>query len=79
MTLPTIVPGDKYMHFKGNKYVIVCIAQNQEGQEDDIVVYQAINTGTIYGKSLAVFCSPVDKVLYPACLQTLQFEKIYNA
>ena len=74
----TVNVGEKYMHFKGNTYIVIAISQHEEGQQDDVVVYQAINTGTIYGKLLSVFCSPVDKVKYPACIQEMQFQRIYN-
>ena len=78
MTVPVINPGDKYMHFKGNAYEIVCIAKNHEAGEDDIVVYKAIITGIIYARPLAMFCDPVDKVKYPNIIQDMRFERIYN-
>lgn len=77
-TTTTLNPGDKYLHFKGTLYEIVCVAKHHEDGEDDIVIYKGITSGVIYGRPLAMFTSLVDKVKYPACTQELRFQKVYN-
>ncbi len=47
--------GEKYRHYKGGEYEIVCCAKN-EADESDVVVYKALyDPGTIWVRSLAVF------------------------
>ena len=70
-----IKPGDKYIHFKGHLYEIVCVALHTETDEDT-VVYKAMHDGKIYARPLNMFLSPVDKEKYPDVKQKMRFEKV---
>jgi hypothetical protein len=41
---PAPQPGDRYRHFKGGIYTIVCIAKHS-GTEQDLVVYESESSG----------------------------------
>jgi hypothetical protein len=74
--LTDIKPKDKYIHFKGNEYEIICVAKNTETDED-MVVYKALyGEGQIYARPLSMFISPVDKEKYPDVKQEMRFEKV---
>ena len=70
-----IKPGEKYLHFNGNLYEVICIARHTETDEN-MVVYKSMNLGTIYVRPLDMFNSPVDKEKYPDAKQEMRFERI---
>lgn len=52
-------PGEKYRHYKGGEYEIVCMAKN-EADESDVVVYKALYDGEhIWVRQLSVFLEKV--------------------
>lgn len=52
-------PGEKYRHYKGGEYEIVCMAKN-EADESDVVVYKALhNAEHIWVRPLSVFVEKV--------------------
>ena len=70
-----IKSGDKFLHFKGNLYEVVCLADHTETNET-MVVYKSLNTGLIWTRPLDMFISPVDKEKYPDIKQEMRFEPI---
>ena len=77
MSINDIKEGDKYIHFKGNIYVILCVAIHTETGEK-MVVYKSVKDGTCFCRPVEMFCSPVDKTKYPNVKQEMRFEKITN-
>ena len=72
----TILPGQRYRHFKGNEYEIICIARHTE-DDDELVVYRSVkNPDAVYARPIEMFLSKVDKVKYPEAVQELRFEPI---
>ena len=48
--MSNILPGQKYRHFKGNEYEVVCIARHTESEED-LVIYRSLkNPDAIYAQ-----------------------------
>ena len=69
-------PYERYRHFKGNMYQILCIAiDSEDGSEK--VVYQAMyGDYKIYVRPLSMFMSPVDRTKYPDVTQEYRFERV---
>ena len=63
-----------YRHFKGDYYLVVDTALNNENDEI-YVIYQALyGNGTLFIRSFKDFLSPVDKIKYPNTTQEYKFE-----
>lgn len=70
------IAGERYRHFKGNEYSIVCIAKSAATLES-MVVYQALyGNKDIYARGLEEFLSPVDRDKYPGADQDERFALI---
>ena len=70
-----IKAGDKFLHFKGALYEVICVGEHTEG-EGDMVVYKAVNKPKIWVRPISMFLSPVDKEKYPDVKQEMRFEKL---
>lgn len=68
--------GKEYLHFKGNKYLVLAIATHSETQEK-YVVYQALyGSEEIYVRPYSMFASEVDREKYPDVTQKHRFEEL---
>ena len=66
--------GRIYRHFKGDYYIIVDTALNNE-DEKEYVIYRALyGKGQLFIRPLEDFTARVDKVKYPNCTQEYKFE-----
>ena len=70
-----VVVGKKYRHFKGNIYIVICIAKDSETLED-LVIYKDINSDKYWARKYSMFTSKVDKEKYPEVKQEYRFEQL---
>lgn len=68
--------GRRYLHFKGNIYVVTDIATNTE-TEEIMVVYKTFDRPELtWCRPFNMFSSEVDHKKYPNIKQKMRFEKV---
>jgi hypothetical protein len=53
--MQTPQPGEKYRHFKGNEYEIVCIGRDSETEEEKVVYKDLTDESKIWIRPLGMF------------------------
>lgn len=72
-------PGEKWKHFKGHVYEIICIASDAE-TDKLVVVYQNTEKPHLYWvRPLGMFMSEVDHDKYPDVTWKWRFQKVADA
>lgn len=75
---PLPEPGEKWRHFKGNVYKIICIAEDTE-RLNPVIVYQGVDDCAYWARPFGMFMSEVDHEKYPGATQKWRFEKVADA
>ena len=70
--------GEKWQHFKGHAYKIICIAEDTE-RINPVVVYQGVDDCAYWVRPLGMFMSEVDHDKYPDAPQKWRFWKVSDA
>ena len=71
-----IKAGEKYSHFKGGVYRILCIARDTESGCDLVIYQNEEEKDKIWARPKDMFVSTVDREKYPHATQKYRFEKI---
>lgn len=71
-----IIPGKKYMHFKGKEYLVTDIAIHSETRELYVVYKALYGDFKTFIRPYEMFASPVDREKYPDVKQEYRFEEI---
>lgn len=67
-------PGERYRHFKGNRYQVLTLATHTETGEK-LVIYQDLEREErVYARPLDMFAGKVDKSKFPDVRQEYRFE-----
>lgn len=67
--------GQIYRHFKGNRYLVLCIAMHTETNEDMVVYQDVSDSNKVYARPYDMFSSFCDKEKYPEVSQVYRFEE----
>lgn len=70
--------GEKFKHFKGNEYKILCVAKHSETNEQVVVYRSCVDIDSYYVRPLDMFMSEVDKEKYPNVSQKYRFERVID-
>ena len=70
--------GEKWQHFKGHAYKIICFGCDTERMEL-VVVYQGVDDCVYLVRPLSMFMSEVDHDKYPNATQKWRFQKVADA
>jgi hypothetical protein len=69
-------PGEKYQHYKGGQYEIICMCNHTDTNEP-LVVYRSISFGSQYARPLSEWYDEVDMVEFGGRkIKTRRFELI---
>ena len=72
-------PGEKWKHFKGHIYEIICIAGDTERDGLDVVYQDTQKPKLIWVRPLRMFMSEVDHEKYPEATWKWRFMKVADA
>lgn len=53
--MQTPQPGEKYRHFKGNEYEVVCVGKDSETEEEKVIYKDLSNESKIWIRPLEMF------------------------
>lgn len=62
-TVETISPGMVYEHFKGGRYVVLCIARHSESKEF-MIIYREENGDRVWARPAKMFLDTVIRDAY---------------
>jgi len=70
------LPGEKYQHYKGGKYEVICLANHTDDKEP-LVIYKSLSFGSIYARPLKEWFDIVNTKYFGGReIQISRFEKI---
>ena len=67
-------PGERYRHFKGNRYQVLTLATHTETGEKLVVYQDLAREERVYARPLEMFAGKVDRNKFPDVRQEYRFE-----
>ena len=56
--------GQKYKHFKGTIYIIICIAKDSETQKDYVIYQEENSLDKIWSREVNIFLDRIERPEY---------------
>jgi hypothetical protein len=53
------LPGEKYQHYKGGRYEVICLANHTDNNEP-LVIYKSLSFGSIFARPLKEWIEIID-------------------
>lgn len=69
------LPGEKYQHYKGGKYKVICLANHTDNNEP-LVIYKSLSFGSIYARPLTEWIEMINPQKAETTYPINRFEKI---
>jgi len=69
------LPGEKYQHYKGGKYEVICLSNHTDNNEP-LVIYKSLSFGSIYARPLTEWIEMVNPQKAGTTYPINRFEKI---
>jgi len=69
------LPGEKYQHYKGGRYEVICLANHTDNNEG-LVIYKSLSFGSIYARPLKEWIELIGTKKTGLEYPTPRFEKI---
>lgn len=70
------IPGEKYQHYKGGKYEVICLA-NHTDDNKPLVIYKSLSFGSTYARPLKEWFDIVDTETFGGKdIQISRFQKV---
>ena len=69
------LPGEKYQHYKGGKYEVICLANHTDDNEP-LVIYKSLSFGSIYARPLTEWIEMINPQKAGTTYLINRFEKI---
>jgi hypothetical protein len=69
------LPEEKYQHYKGGKYEVICLANHTDDNEP-LVIYKSLSFGSIYARPLKEWIEMINPQKAGTTYPVNRFEKI---
>lgn len=69
------LPGEKYQHYKGGTYEVICLAKHTDNDES-LVIYKSLSFGSIHARPFKEWFDDVETSILGTIYPINRFQKI---